>query len=117
LTGGELPAMVVTDAVARLVPGVLGDDESAADESFSAGLLEYPQYTRPADFGGREVPDVLRSGDHGKIAQWRREQSIRKTARVRPDLLARASLTEREREIAADEIKRADEPEERQASQ
>ncbi len=96
LTGGELPAMVVVDAVSRHVPGVLGDEESAAEESFSEGLLEYPQYTRPAHYRGLDVPEVLRSGDHGKIAAWRREMSVRKTARVRPDLLARASLTSAE---------------------
>lgn len=112
LTGGELPAMVVVDAVARHVPGVLGDAESAQDESFAQGLLEYPQYTRPASFHGADVPDVLRSGDHGRIAAWRREQAVRKTARVRPDLLACASLTERELRIAEDEMNRADAPEE-----
>lgn len=100
LTGGELPAMVVADAVARHVPGVLGDEDSAVDESFSEGLLEYPQFTRPAEFRGMEVPEVLRGGDHGKIAAWRREQSVRKTALVRPDLLARASLSHSERVLA-----------------
>ena len=97
LTGGELPAMVVIDAVARHVPGVLGDEDSAEDESFADGLLEYPQYTRPAEYRGMEVPAVLRSGNHADIAEWRRAQSIAKTARVRPDLMARASLTDRER--------------------
>ena len=101
LTGGELPAMVVIDAVSRHIPGVLGDEESAADESFSEGLLEYPQYTRPAEYRGMSVPEVLRSGDHGKIAAWRREQSVRKTALVRPDLLAHASLSDDERTLAA----------------
>jgi len=100
LTGGELPAMVVIDAVSRHIPGVLGDEESAADESFSEGLLEYPQYTRPAEYRGMPVPDVLRGGDHGKIAAWRRAQSVRKTALVRPDLLARASLSVDERSLA-----------------
>ncbi len=100
LTGGELPAMVVTDAISRHVPGVLGDEESAADESFSEGLLEYPQYTRPAQYAGMAVPEVLRSGDHAKIAAWRREQSVAKTARVRPELLAQASLSDDERKIA-----------------
>lgn len=109
LTGGELPAMVVVDAVSRLLPGVLGDDQSNVDESFSDGLLEYPQYTRPAVYRGMEVPDVLRSGDHARIESWRREHSIRRTARVRPELLARASLTAHERLIAAEEIEpRAD---------
>ncbi|MEI7813856.1 MAG: tRNA (guanosine(37)-N1)-methyltransferase TrmD [Coriobacteriia bacterium] len=97
LTGGEIPSMAVIDAVARHVPGVLGDEESADDESFSDGLLEYPQYTRPAEYRGMDVPDVLRSGDHARIAAWRRSQSLAKTAAVRPDLLARASLTDDER--------------------
>lgn len=93
LTGGELPAMVVMDAVVRLLPGVLGDCESPVEESFSEGLLEYPQYTRPAEFRGMEVPEVLRSGDHGRIAKWRREQSIIRTALRRPELLQQASLS------------------------
>lgn len=100
LTGGELPAMIVIDAVTRLIPGVLGDEGSAADESFSHGLLEYPQYTRPQTFRGMEVPAVLRCGDHAKVARWRREQAILKTARVRPDLLESADLTEEERMLA-----------------
>ncbi len=100
LTGGELPALVVIDAVSRLIPGVLGHEDSAADESFSEGLLEYPQYTRPSEYRGMSVPEVLRSGDHAKIARWRREQAILKTARVRPDLLAQASLTAEERQVA-----------------
>ena len=112
LTGGELPAMVVIDAVSRLLPGVLGDDESSVDESFSEGLLEYPQYTRPASFHGMDVPGVLRSGDHGRIAAWRREQSLRKTVRVRPDLLAGLSLSQAERAIVDDELNRADVPKE-----
>jgi tRNA (guanine37-N1)-methyltransferase len=112
LTGGELPAMVVIDAVARHLPGVLGDDESSVDESFADGVLEYPQYTRPASFRGMDVPEVLRSGDHGRIAAWRREQSLRKTARVRPDLLAGLSLNDAERAIVQDELNRAEAPEE-----
>ncbi|NTW27892.1 MAG: tRNA (guanosine(37)-N1)-methyltransferase TrmD [Coriobacteriia bacterium] len=103
LTGGELPAMVTIDAVSRLVPGVLGDQDSSGDESFSFGLLEYPQYTRPAVYRNLEVPEVLRNGDHGKILQWRREQAVRKTARMRPDLLSRVSLSAAELEIAATE--------------
>jgi tRNA (guanine37-N1)-methyltransferase len=87
LAGGETAALVVLDAVARLVPGVMGNAESAADESFSSGLLEYPQYTRPAVFRGLEVPDVLRSGDHGAVDRWRREQALARTRKVRPDLL------------------------------
>jgi tRNA (guanine37-N1)-methyltransferase len=87
LTNGALPAMVVIDAVARLLPGVLGDDESSHDESFSAGLLEYPQYTRPAEFRGMKVPDVLLSGNHAEIEKWRREQAKLRTEKQRPDLL------------------------------
>jgi tRNA (guanine37-N1)-methyltransferase len=87
LTNGALPAMVVIDAVARLLPGVLGDDESSHDESFSAGLLEYPQYTRPAEFRGMKVPDVLLSGNHAEIERWRREQAKLRTEKQRPDLL------------------------------
>ncbi len=87
LTSGELASMVVIDAVVRKLPGVLGADEGALDESFVDGLLEYPQYTRPANFRGAEVPEVLLSGDHGAIARWRREQSLKRTARLRPDLL------------------------------
>ena len=86
LTNGGLPAMVVIDAVARLLPGVLGHEESAADESFSRGLLEYPQYTRPAEFRGMKVPDVLLSGNHAEIAQWRSEHARLRTKQRRPDL-------------------------------
>ena len=87
LAGGEAAALLVVEAVARLVPGVLGNEESAADESFADGLLEYPQYTRPAEFRGWAVPEVLRSGDHGEIARWRREEAERRTRERRPDLL------------------------------
>src|SRR5215469_4564949 len=87
LTNGALPAMVVIDAVARLLPGVLGDDDSSRDESFSEGLLEYPQYTRPAEFRGMKVPDVLVSGNHAEIEKWRREQAKLRTQENRPDLL------------------------------
>ncbi len=87
LSGGEIPAMVVIDAVVRLVPGVLGDEESPSDESFSSGLLEYPQFTRPADFRGMKVPEILVSGNHGSIKQWRVEQSLKRTQDKRPDLL------------------------------
>ncbi len=98
LTGGETAAMVLIDSVSRLVPGVLGSEESAGDESFSqAGLLEYPQYTRPRVFEGMEVPSVLLNGDHKKISQWRREQSLLVTARNRPDLLLAAALTPEEK--------------------
>ena len=87
LTNGALPAMVIIDAVTRLLPGALGDEESAQEESFSHGLLEYPQYTRPAEFRGMKVPEVLLSGHHAEIARWRAEQSRRRTAERRPDLL------------------------------
>ena len=87
LNGGEVAAMVVIDAVIRLVPGVLGDDESSRDESFSHGLLEYPQWTRPADFRGMKVPEVLLNGNHAEIEKWRREQAKLKTKEQRPDLL------------------------------
>ncbi len=87
LTNGALPAMVVIDAVTRLLPGVLGDDESSRDESFSHGMLEYPQYTRPAEFRGMKAPDVLVSGNHAEIEKWRREQARVRTAERRPDLL------------------------------
>lgn len=86
LTNGALPAMVVIDAVTRLLPGVLGDEESSKDESFSQGLLEYPHYTRPADFRGMKVPEVLLSGNHAEIARWREQQARLRTARRRPDL-------------------------------
>lgn len=92
LTGGELPALVVLDAVSRLLPGVVGHQESVEDESFLNGLLEYPQYTRPLVFEGQEVPDALRSGDHARIARWRRKESLRKTWRSRPDLLKTTPL-------------------------
>ena len=89
LAGGELAALVVVEAVARLLPGVLGNEDSALDDSFSRGLLEYPQYTRPAEFRGWAVPEVLRSGDHGAVAAWRRTQALLRTAERRPDLLER----------------------------
>jgi len=87
LNGGELAAMVIIDAIVRLLPGALGDEDSPRDESFSNGLLEYPQYTRPENFRDMKVPDVLLSGDHGKIAQWRHQQALERTKKQRPDLL------------------------------
>lgn len=90
LTGGELPAMVVVDAVVRLIPGVLGNEAGPIDDSFSSGLLEYPQYTRPQSFRGHEPPDILLSGHHGEIHRWRRRQSLARTWKRRPDLLAQA---------------------------
>ncbi len=92
LTGGELPALIVLDAVARLLPGVLGDPDGAADDSHATGLIEYPHYTRPPEFRGEAVPEVLLSGDHAKIAKWRREQSLLRTLERRPDLLDKAVL-------------------------
>ena len=94
LSGGELAAMVVIDAVSRLVPGVVGSMESAANDSFATGLLQHPQYTRPAEYRGRSVPDVLLSGDHGEIDRWRRRESLRRTFLRRPDLLESAQLSE-----------------------
>ena len=103
LGGGEVAAMVVLEAVGRLVPGVMGNDSSAGDESFSDGLLEYPQYTRPAELRGWEVPEVLRSGDHGRVGRWRRAQALARTREHRPDLLeARGGLTEDERRLLAE---------------
>lgn len=105
LTGGETAAMVLIDCVSRLVPGVLGSAESAGDESFSNdGLLEYPQYTRPRVFEDMEVPEVLLNGDHKKISQWRREQALLATARMRPDLLAAASVTPAERRWLSEQL-------------
>ena len=100
LGGGEVAAMVVLEAVGRLVPGVMGNAESAGDESFSDGLLEYPQWTRPAEFRGLPVPEVLLSGDHERVRRWRRAQALRRTAAARPDLLAaRGGLTDEERAV------------------
>lgn len=100
LAGGEVAAMVVLEAVGRLVPGVMGNERSTDEESFTTGLLEYPQYTRPASFRGLDVPEVLRSGDHGRIERWRRAQALRRTLADRPDLIdARGGLTDEERRI------------------
>ena len=99
LTGGELAAMVLTDAVSRFIPGVLGSGESAEEESFSDGLLEYPQYTRPRELNGMEVPEILLSGDHAKIKAWRRQESLRATKKFRPDLLEKAELTAKEKKL------------------
>jgi tRNA (guanine37-N1)-methyltransferase len=87
LSGGEIPAMVILDSVVRLIPGALGCSESAVNESFSSGLLDYPQYTRPAEYRGQAVPEVLLSGDHAKIEKWRKEQALEKTKRARPELI------------------------------
>lgn len=96
LSGGELPALVVIDSVARLLPGVLGDESATAQDSHSAALLEHPHYTRPAEFRGWRVPEVLRSGDHGRIRAWRRRESLKRTMLRRPDLLSGAELSEEE---------------------
>ena len=95
LTGGELPALVIMDAVSRMVPGVLSNGESGEDESFMNGLLEYPQYTRPEVFLGKEVPEILKSGHHANIARWRRNESLRRTREIRPELIERPSWTKR----------------------
>ena len=102
LTGGELAAMVIIDAVARFIPGVLGDAESAQDDSHASGLLEGPQYTRPADFEGWSVPEVLRSGDHAAIARWRRRAALERTLRRRPQMLHDAPLSPEDRAWLAD---------------
>lgn len=102
LTGGELPAMVVIDAVARLLPGVLGDSTSAEQDSFQTGLLDHPHYTRPAEFRGMQVPEVLLSGNHELIRRWRLKESLRRTLLRRPDLLQRKELSEEERQILAE---------------
>lgn len=104
LTGGELPAMVVIDAVTRLIPGVLGEEESLAEESFAEGLLEYPHYTRPREYRGMAVPDILLSGDHEMIRQWRRQQALLRTLEKRPDLLHYAQLSQEDRRLLAKEF-------------
>jgi tRNA (guanine37-N1)-methyltransferase len=103
LAGGEVAALAIVEAVARLVPGVMGNEESAAEESFADGLLEYPQYTRPASFRGWDVPDVLRSGDHARVARWRRAHALARTLARRPDLIAaRGGLSEEEEALLAE---------------
>jgi tRNA (guanine37-N1)-methyltransferase len=103
LAGGEVAALAVVEAVARLVPGVMGNEESAGEESFNAGLLEYPQYTRPAEFRGWEVPAELRSGDHGLVARWRQAQALHRTLSRRPDLIAaRGGLSDADRRLLAE---------------
>lgn len=102
LTGGELPALVIVDAVSRLVPGVVGKNASVVDESFADGLLEGPQYTKPAEFRGMVVPEVIRSGDHKEIARWRRQEALRRTAQRRPDLIASLDLSEEDRKFLSD---------------
>jgi len=99
LTGGELPALILIDAISRLIPGVLGDPTGAADDSHASGLLEYPHYTRPPEFRGWRVPEVLLSGDHPRIERWRREQSLRRTLAKRPDMLEQAALSADDKKI------------------
>ena len=99
LTGGELPALVIIDAAARLIPGVLGDEHSAEEESFSWGILDYPHYTRPPVFRNLGIPDMLLSGHHRDIQQWRRKEALRRTLRERPDLLEKAGLSEEDHEL------------------
>ena len=99
LTGGELPALMIIDAVSRLIPGMLGDPTGAEDDSHSMGLLEYPHYTRPPEFRGWQVPEVLLSGDHGKIEKWRREQALIRTLTRRPDILEKAELSQEDQKI------------------
>lgn len=102
LTGGELPALILIDAVSRLLPGVLGDPTGAEDDSHAMGLLEYPHYTKPAEFRGWKVPEILLSGDHAKIAKWRREQALARTFYKRPDMLENAELSEKDKQFIAD---------------
>ena len=105
LSGGELAALVVVDAVSRLVPGVVGDEQSVAEDSFSRGLLDYPHYTRPAEVAGHRVPDVLLSGHHAEVRRWRRKAALARTLERRPELLEQASLDDEERALL-DEIKK-----------
>ncbi|MGE5124311.1 MAG: tRNA (guanosine(37)-N1)-methyltransferase TrmD [Acidobacteriaceae bacterium] len=101
LSGGELPALILIDAVTRLIPGVLGDPDGAMDDSHASGLLEYPHYTRPPEYRGWAVPEILLSGDHGRVDRWRREQSLQRTRQRRPDLLDRAPLTDLDKKFLA----------------
>lgn len=109
LTGGELPALILIDAVSRLIPGVLGDPTGAEDDSHSMGLLEYPHYTRPPEFRGWQVPEVLLSGDHGRIEKWRREQALIRTFRKRPDMIEKAELSEKDKKFV-ENLKSKDSP-------
>jgi len=105
VSGGELPAMIVVDAISRLVPGVVGDEQSVAEDSFARGLLDYPHYTRPADFAGLKVPDVLLSGHHADVRRWRKKTALARTLDRRPDLIERASLDEEDRALLEEIIK------------
>jgi tRNA (guanine37-N1)-methyltransferase len=104
LTGGELAAMVVSDAVTRLIPGVLGSDESAVNDSFTANLLDYPHYTRPVEFEGMKVPEILLGGHHAQIEAWRRKEALLRTARRRPELLTQATLSKQDKEVLLTEL-------------
>ena len=108
LSGGELPALIVIDAVGRLVPGVVGDDQSVAADSFSRGLLDYPHYTRPAEFAGLKVPDVLLSGHHAQVRRWRKKEALARTLARRPELLEQAALDSEERELLEEILKETD---------
>jgi tRNA (guanine37-N1)-methyltransferase len=99
LTGGELPALILIDAVSRLIPGVLGDPTGAEDDSHSMGLLEYPHYTKPSEYRGWKVPEILLSGDHAKIEKWRREQALSRTFHKRPDMIEKAELNDKEKKF------------------
>jgi len=105
VSGGELPAMMIVDAVSRLVPGVVGDEQSVAEDSFARGLLDYPHYTRPAEFAGLKVPDVLMSGHHAEVRRWRRKTALERTLERRPDLIERATLDDEDRELLAEIVK------------
>ncbi len=110
LTGGELPALILIDSITRLIPGALGDPDGAQDDSFASGLLEYPHYTRPAEFRGWHVPEVLLSGNHAEIARWRRQQALLRTWKRRPDLLEKADLSESDRRFLASLGKEKNDP-------
>jgi tRNA (guanine37-N1)-methyltransferase len=105
VSGGELPAVIVLDAVGRLVPGVVGDEQSVAEDSFARGLLDHPHYTRPAEFGGRKVPDVLLSGHHADVRRWRKRTALERTLERRPDLIEGAALDEEDRELLREILK------------
>ena len=105
VSGGELPALIIVDAISRLVPGVVGDSRSVEEDSFSRGLLDYPHYTRPAEFSGHKVPDVLLSGHHEQVRRWRRKTALARTLERRPDLIERATLDDEDRELLAEIVK------------
>jgi len=105
VSGGELPAMIIVDAVSRLIPGVVGDEQSVAEDSFAHGLLDYPHYTRPAEFAGLKVPDVLLSGHHADVRRWRKKTALARTLERRPDLIERASLDEEDRALLDEIVK------------